>query len=71
MTAVAEIIRVLLAALVRAGVAFRAGWQAAQNRQATIDKDAADEAIEARRNAGTGGRDGLVDELRKSGNLRD
>lgn len=71
MTAFAEILRVVLAALAQAGIAFHAGYRNAQDRQKQTDERAADNAIEARRTAGTGDRDDLIDRLQETGNLRD
>ena len=71
MTALVEALRLLVAALVQFGVAFRAGFRTAQDRQKQTDEAKAREAINARDGAATGDRDAIIGELSDQGNLRD
>ena len=71
MTALVEALRLLIAATIQFGVAFRAGFRTAQDRQKQTDRDQADEAIKARDGAATGDRDAILGELSDQGKLRD
>lgn len=71
MTALVEALRLLIAALVNFGVAFRSGFRAAQDRQKQTDEAKAREAIKARDSAANGDRDAILGELSEQGNLRD
>jgi hypothetical protein len=71
MQVVFELLRIVLAALAQAGVAFKAGQHNARQRQQQIDNQTAREANAASSQAGNGERDDVLDELRRHGNLRD
>jgi hypothetical protein len=70
MVQIVELLRLILAAVVQSGLAFRAGRHAERQDQIATDQEAAENAQTAAKDAAAGDRDDLLDRLRRTGSLR-
>ena len=70
MVQIVELLRLLLAAVVQSGLAFRAGRHAERQDQIATDQEAVEDAQTAAKAAAAGDRDDLLERLRRTGSLR-